>query len=67
MYSNSTDDSGIAVHSGQGFVTSTFASSQVIHSDNGKMFFKFTTDSVINKKGFYGVYSVGKLNLSLMY
>ena len=58
VYSNSTDNSGIAVHAGAGFITSTFLQIPSIHSDNGKMFFEFTTDTVVSRRGFYGVYSV---------
>ncbi|XP_071129049.1 uncharacterized protein [Mytilus edulis] len=58
VYTGSADSTGTAVHSGSGFNTASFVSNPIIYSSNGKMFFKLTTDSVVNKKGFYGVYSV---------
>ena len=61
MYTNATDNTGVAEHSGTGFTTASLNLKSSVYSANGKMYFEFKTDAVVSKKGFYGVYSVGML------
>uniref|UniRef100_A0A8W8JHB7 CUB and sushi domain-containing protein 3 n=1 Tax=Magallana gigas TaxID=29159 RepID=A0A8W8JHB7_MAGGI len=59
VYTGTTDDSGIAAHrSGAGFTTISLSNDQPFHSPNGKMFIRFKSTAVTNKKGFRLLYSI---------
>ncbi|XP_065923868.1 uncharacterized protein [Magallana gigas] len=59
VYTGTTDDSGIAAHgSGAGFTTISLSNDQPFHSPNGKMFIRFKSTAITNKKGFRLLYSV---------
>ncbi|XP_052685256.1 CUB and sushi domain-containing protein 1-like [Crassostrea angulata] len=59
IYTNSTDDSGNAAHgSGAGFTTISLSNDQPFHSPNGKMFIRFKSSAITNKKGFRLIYSI---------
>ncbi|CAC5402382.1 unnamed protein product [Mytilus coruscus] len=62
VFTESADGKRTAVHKGKGFDTASFlqlAEKGIgIYSPDGKMYATFITDSVLNRRGFYGVYSV---------
>ncbi|XP_061175426.1 uncharacterized protein LOC133184388 [Saccostrea echinata] len=59
IYTNTTDETGVAAHgTTKGFTTTTLGNAQSFHSSNGKMFIKFTSTAIINKKGFRFLYSI---------
>ncbi|KAJ8319085.1 hypothetical protein KUTeg_004176 [Tegillarca granosa] len=58
IYKDSVDTSGTAVHTGKGFTPITLRAAGDITSDNGTFYLRFETNSIVNKKGFYAVYSV---------
>ncbi|XP_062611525.1 uncharacterized protein LOC134273339 [Saccostrea cucullata] len=59
IYTNTTDETGAAAHgTTQGFTTTTLGNAQTFHSSNGKMFIRFKSTAIINKKGFRFLYSI---------